>query len=496
MKQQSLETTKPDSSAAMSQRTGGLATVRSPGAGEGKDVGGPRVGRMGVILRWYVARELISPTVIALAGLSALVLTRDMIGFSDLVINRGFGFSVVATIAFYELLPLLSQTLPFAALVGTLVGLGRLKADLEILSMEAAGISGRRLVNPVCSYTAALMVIGLVLSLFAAPWATRSLATTLRRMATENPGLSLRSGTVYEFSQVKMVAREVSARGDQLRGVLLWIPEPGQVIFAERGELAPLNSEATQLALYGGVMLPAPPQRSEETHFGTYYHTLRENPAPPEKEADMLAGAPVGELRTLMTTASDPRTALRARVEWHRRIAYPAATVAFGVLAVALVVATRRFSRAAGGVSGLIVTVVYYGVTQLGEGLIYAGVIPAWRGVWAPNIVVTLFALLFLWFPGRGIVRQARTELRQEQFHTSAVSYCNDTSYGNIFPSSSCRSESCLSGTYWSMCSNGCGGSPATKPPRSMSCVFTARVPPSSCLASSRWHSSSRRHSW
>jgi lipopolysaccharide export system permease protein len=201
-----------------------------------------------------------------------------------------------------------------------------------------------------------------------------------------------------------MVAREVSARGDQLRGVLLWIPEPGQVIFAERGELTPLDTKTTQLALYDGVMLPAPPQRNEETHFGTYYHTLQENPAPPQKEADMLAGATVSELRTLMITASDSRTTLRARIEWHRRVAYPAATIAFGVLAAALVLVSRRFSRAAGGVSGLIVTVVYYGVTQLGEGLIYAGLIPVWCGVWAPNILVILFALLLLWYQGRGIV--------------------------------------------------------------------------------------------
>lgn len=343
------------------------------------------------------------PTLIALAGLSALVLTKDMLGFSDLVINRGIGLSAVGAIAFYELLPLLSQTLPFSVLVGVLVGLGRLKSDFELLAMEAAGISGRRLIDPVGAYTTALMAIGLLLSLHAAPWATRSLTATLQRMTTENPGLSLRAGTVYDFSKVRMVAREVSARGDQLRGVLLWIPEPGQVIFAERGELSPLNAQTTQLALYDGVMLPAPPRRNEETRFGSYYHILQENPAP-SKELELLAGARIGEIHTIMTTTSEPRTALRAHVEWHRRLASPAATIAFGILAVALVVVSRRFSRAAGGVSGLIATVVYYALTQLGEGLIYASLVPVWCGIWAPNILVVLFALLLLWPRGRWIV--------------------------------------------------------------------------------------------
>jgi len=358
------------------------------------------LGRLGSTLRWYIARELILPTIIALVGLSLLVLTKDMLGFSDLVINRGFGVAAVATIALYEFLPLVTQTLPFAVLIGALVGLGRLKADFEILSLEAAGISGRRLVEPVCLYTATLAVVCLVLTLFVAPWSTRSLAAAVQQMAVENPGLSLRSGTVYSFSGVRMVAREVSARGDQLRGVLLWIPERGQTIFAERGALAPLDTKTTQLILSDGIMLPAPPQRNEETRFGTYYHTLQENPAPPQKEVEMLAGAPLGQLQNLMTTASEGRTALRAGVELHRRLSYPVAVFVFGLLAVALLVVSRRFSRATGGVSGLIATVVYYSLTQMGEGLIYAGVVPVWGGVWLPNVTVGIVALLLLWYRG------------------------------------------------------------------------------------------------
>ena len=59
-----------------------------------------RNGTLGQTLRWYIIRELIRPTLLALGGLTALVLTKDLLGFSDLVINRGFGTAVVATIAF------------------------------------------------------------------------------------------------------------------------------------------------------------------------------------------------------------------------------------------------------------------------------------------------------------------------------------------------------------------------------------------------------------
>lgn len=357
-----------------------------------------RQGTLGLTLRWYIIQELIRPTLLALGGLTALVLTKDLLGFSDLVINRGFGAGAVATIAFYEIVPLLSRTLPFALLIGTLVGLGRLRADLEVLSMEAAGISVRRLVEPVLAWGAITTGVGLVLSLVAAPWATRSLDAALLQMAKENPGLSLRSGTVYDFSGVKMLAREVSARGDQLRGILLWLPEQGQTLFAERGELAPIGRQATQLTLFAGVMLPSPPQRGEETRFGSFQQMLRETPALTRKDADVLPGEPLGRLLTLARQTSEQETsAFPARVELYHRLAYPFATLALGLLAVPLGLAGKRFSRAAGGVTGLLVTVVYYGLLQLGDGLLQARVVPPLLGAWLANLIVAVFAILLIW---------------------------------------------------------------------------------------------------
>jgi LPS export ABC transporter permease LptG len=325
-------------------------------------------------------------------------LTKDLLGFADLVINRGFGVWAVARIAFYEIVPLAARTLPFAVLVGALVGLGRLRADREILSLEAAGISSQLLVEPVLAFAAVTTVAGLFLSLYAAPWASWSLDAALRQMVQEHPGLSLRSGTVHEFGDVKMLAREVSARGDQVRGVLLWIPNLGQTIFAERGELKPGNNGVMELMLYDGMMLPSPQEKGEGTHFATYWQTLQENFVPLQRKEDALAGESLPRVAALAWGGTeDSRLALQARIELHRRFSYPAACAIFGLLSVPLALSGHGFSRAAGGVVGLLVTVVYYGFMQLGEGLIQAGVVNAGMGVWLPNLIIGTLAVLLLW---------------------------------------------------------------------------------------------------
>ncbi|MGE0681502.1 MAG: LptF/LptG family permease [Candidatus Binatia bacterium] len=354
--------------------------------------------RFGNTLGSYIVQETCIPTFGALVGLTILLLAKDFLSFSDFVINRGIGITAVALIVGYEIVPLIARTLPFAVLLGVLVGFGRLRADREILAIEAAGVSSRRLLGPALAFSTAMMTIGVGLSLFASPWATRALSTALHQMTAENPGLALRAGTVHEFSGVKLVAREVTARGDQLRGVLLWIPAQGQTIFAERGSIIPQQEGIIHLVLYDGVMLRTPRLDGEETRFERFWQTLQEEPGHIQRNEEYLTGVSLADLVMLAwTNPKDRDLAQRAQLEFHRRLAYPVASLCFGLLAVPLALIGRRFSRATGGLTGLLVTLVYYGLMQLGDGLVQGGFVSVGAGVWLPNIVVSVCAMAVLW---------------------------------------------------------------------------------------------------
>lgn len=355
-------------------------------------------GRLGALLSNYVIYTVAKPTLYVLIGFTTLILTKDLLSFSDFVINRGFGVSVVALIAFYEIIPLVTRSLPFALLVGSLVGLGNMQAHLEIVAIQASGIAKQRLVGPILAFAAILMAGGLVLTLFCSPWAIRSLDNTLRDMATHNPGLGLRQGVVREIGTVKLLAHEVSARGDQLRGVLLWSPEQGQMLFAERGDITADNEGHRELVLYDGLMLPGPQHSGETTHFTSFVHPLQENTGPIRRNENFLTGLPLDELASVAWSESeDEEQRRRAQLEWHHRVAYPIACLCFGLLAVPLAVTGRKFSRATGGVTGLVITLLYYSVVQFGNGLVQSGVAPPWLGVWLPNLLTSLMALTLLW---------------------------------------------------------------------------------------------------
>ena len=86
----------------------------------------------------------------------------------------------------------------------------------------------------------------------------------------------------------------------------------------------------------------------------------------------------------------------RASIELHRRFAMPVATLIFGVLAVPLFLVRTNFSRAAGGVLGMLCTISYYGLVQLGEGLAQSGIIGIAAAAWLPNAILSLLAAVLI----------------------------------------------------------------------------------------------------
>jgi lipopolysaccharide export system permease protein len=336
-----------------------------------------------------VGRELVLPTAIALGGLTVVALVKNVLSYADWILNRGLGPESVAWIALYQAVPLTTQTLPFALLIGSLVGLGRLKDDRELQAIEFCGVAPSRLVGPVLILAVWVAALGLMLSHGAAPWARGRLDVALERMAFESPGALLRAGRVHEFGDRQLLAREVSSRGDRLRGVLLWVPDVGETIFSESAVVEPLGERTIGVTLHDARILSSPQEGASQLSISRFRTELTEPYRPvSEAEPDRLESASLARLEDLARQPHvDLSRARRAEAEIQRRFALPAACLLFGLVAVPIAVAGRNFSRSKGAVVGLLVTVAYYGLVQLGNGLLGYEGIPVEVAVWLPNVL-------------------------------------------------------------------------------------------------------------
>ena len=115
------------------------------------------------ILTKYLAKTILSSTMIVLLVLLALYTFMDFIGELD---DLGKGQYGIGNILAYILLTMpkrIYELLPIAALLGSVIGLGNLASQSELVAMRAAGISVSAINKAVILVAVILMLFGLVI---------------------------------------------------------------------------------------------------------------------------------------------------------------------------------------------------------------------------------------------------------------------------------------------------------------------------------------------
>lgn len=115
------------------------------------------------LLDKLVLRDLAGPFFTGMFMFLVLVFTAGFLFQATDMLVQGVPLSLVLKFVLYALPSILTQTFPMAMLLASLMALGRLSADREIVAIFTAGISFPRVVLPV-------WIVGMLVSLVAFTW--------------------------------------------------------------------------------------------------------------------------------------------------------------------------------------------------------------------------------------------------------------------------------------------------------------------------------------
>src|SRR6185369_11593026 len=104
------------------------------------------------LLDRYLIREIVPYVLLGLMLLTAIIFAQEASRFSELLVVASRNGLPTETLwrVMSALVPgIMVFTLPISLLIGTLVGLGRLSGDSEIVVMGASGVSRLRMLRPV-----------------------------------------------------------------------------------------------------------------------------------------------------------------------------------------------------------------------------------------------------------------------------------------------------------------------------------------------------------
>jgi LPS export ABC transporter permease LptF/LPS export ABC transporter permease LptG len=361
----------------------------------------------------YILREVFSHTLIGLAIFTFVFFVPQLVHLMELVVRHTTTWADIGMLFLCTLPPMLSLTLPMGLLVGMLIGLGRLSADSELIAMNALGMGRRRLLFPVGMLALAFTALTAVLTIWTGPAAVHTSRALQNRIASSQASFEVEPRVFDErFPHMVLYVQDVSAVATRWHGVFLASTDPqedSRLTLAEEAiVIADPEQGKLELHLRDGSVHQV--DVGDPDHYALSAFGERDWPidasGPDTEETDTPT---LAELTTsgLLEGQTPPRVTdpilarVEARVELQRRLAFPAACLAFAMLAIPLASRPRRGGRAGGFLVTLLLVSAYYVLFTFGAGLARNGALPAWVGIWLPNAMVALVGLALLPSMGR-----------------------------------------------------------------------------------------------
>jgi LPS export ABC transporter permease LptG len=403
----------------------------------------------------YLIREIVPYFLLALLLLTAIIFAHEASRFSELLVvssRTGVPMQAIGKIMAALIPGIAVFTIPISLLVGTLVGIGRLSGDSEIIALGASGMSRLRILRPVIAIALLVAALMLYITFNVLPRSISSLNDIKSNQALVFQGITTQiKPRIFEESIPKKVLyiEDIERTSNLWRNIFivdLSDEQGGMKIFtAKSGSLRQIANvqgkpQMPELYLQEGAFHQTTAPRviaddpEPETPGDNGASEAAEPPLSPEEAAiresnrekkrirfqqkytwgsyeTMAVGVDVNDDKKEEAPSEKAQKRDVDEMEWselisyspaqedyrewraqiHKRLAYPTACLVFALLGVGFGISHVRTGRSFGLLLGLGITIVYYLLALSGEHSAVSGKLPAWLGVWLANIVLTAF---------------------------------------------------------------------------------------------------------
>ena len=349
------------------------------------------------LLDRYIFAELLPPFCISLLALCFVMLTKELLRLVELLVSKGVGFAAVFKVFLHLLPSFLVLTLPIAGIIASVTAFSRLSYDKELVAMRAAGLSLVRLSAPVLVFSSFVFVLTLLLSQWGQPWTSVSLKKLALNLLRDQLTLALDKG-VFNEPVPNMVMYVSDSQAGAGRSIFI-SDERNQaeakiIVARDYALLNETGSAQVGIRLLNGTIHSRPRDLAQyhQVSFSSYdlrvsldqslYASAEERPS---REAI---------LRKLDETNWTDAGALRRLMESYKDLAFPTASLIFGLLGVPVGIVSKRSGRVGGFAVGVMIVVAYYILNVLCEFFVTTLILPPFAGAWAPNGVFLVLGLV------------------------------------------------------------------------------------------------------
>jgi lipopolysaccharide export system permease protein len=296
----------------------------------------------------YLLRQMLGPTLLATAALTAVALLSQSLAGLDLIVNQRQSAAVFIQITLLYMPQLITMILPIAVFVAALVSFNRLHTEQEIVVCFAGGMSRWRVISPAMRLACTIALLALVMNLFVQPAAFRALRQELFAVRTDLASTLVREGEFTEPAPgLTVYAQSVDAGGD-MRNVFIHQAKSGgqsTTYTADKGRLAKRLGRPVLILLNGSTQEFSQKGVLNYLTFDEYFYDLSALSESSElvhyKASDRY---PHELFFPDLTQAWERHNRKSLLAEGHARIATPLYNIAFMAMALSAIIG-GGFSR-------------------------------------------------------------------------------------------------------------------------------------------------------
>lgn len=356
----------------------------------------------------YIFGAMAPYIVLSLLMLSAVLFAQQTSRLTEVLLYTELPISLLAELGAALLPGVLVFSIPLAALAGVIIGFSRMGSDSEIVAMRAAGVGSWTMIWPA-------LVVGLLFSgattylhLKEAPRAARDLERIALQGALAKLDSPVEPRTFNTLPRYVIYVRD----GDKALGtwgrVFIFAQQPDgkSKVFTARSGRIDSSGDQSELVLTDVLVTEVPEgnqadkqyvvERSDQLRISI--NTGRSEIVQRLNERDTNADSMDWEdLRDRVSSGTEVQQREAVRI-LNRRAALAAAPFVFSLMAVALGMRVRRGGRSVGVLLTLLVVIVYYLISLLGESLARVGTVSPYVGPWLATVFIVGVSFLLLLF--------------------------------------------------------------------------------------------------
>jgi lipopolysaccharide export system permease protein len=405
----------------------------------------------------YLVSETLFSFLVAFLFFFFIFFVNQLLLLAQEVLTKKVPFHQVVLLVFFAIPSIIAMSAPFASLVGTLMTIGRLTSDNEILVMLSSGLPYRNVFFPTIAVGIFISLLSFYANDVLLPMGTIQFTRLWRQILASTPALELESNSVKRFKDTVVVTGNVA--GNNIDDVLILDKTSDgerRLILARNAELRDAGRQGLSLDM-GNAFIQSSKEVARRDYdyasatFLRYWvpqedliqavssitpremssidvfkeiKVKEQNLAERMEERSRRITSQALSLEAILRRGPNrdgwnrrvnqtesflreyqivremkkDRSLLIYRLEFYKKFSIPFGALSFVFLAVPLGLLAKKSGQTVGFIFGLIIAVLYWAMLLGGQTMgIRLGYSPFWS-MWLPNVLAISIGLIMCFF--------------------------------------------------------------------------------------------------